>query len=577
MGLLENLRAKVRSMPLYAPVWRRNFRRNVFDDFGGPAWDALLGPHVREWERARSDASGPRVLIATSLGAIHAIGLVDSLIAVALTRRGARVEFLLCDGALPACQLVDHGGVPSSSRFLREGPQPDFCGPCKERGAARLVPLGLPVHHLSRWVSDDRRAHAGAEVSLRLPDFSAADPIETHALAGALRFEGVSSPPDTPEFARLYRRYLEAARLAFVASEALCRDRGYDFVLAHHGVYVPQGLIAEAARACNARLATWHPSYRSRSVLMQHGDTYHRAMIAEPEARWNRPLSADEDVALTQYLESRERPEKGWVTYQREPAQGAQAVVKKLGLDVKRPIDVLIANVSWDARLHYESSAYGQITDWATDTLAWYQNHPERQLVVRCHPGEVMNRPRSQEMLHTTLANRFGSLPANVRVVSAHDKMNTYDLASAAERVLVYATKMAVELAARGLPVIVAGEAWVRGKGFCFDAHSPQDYLARLSDPATCRRLGDAYMDRARRYAYHFFFRRCILIDALIEPKVRDQSKTTWEQVRLSDEAFELAAPGADAGLEAICEGILSGAAFEYEAGAAGSRVANAV
>ncbi|MGX6649022.1 hypothetical protein ACWCOP_13890 [Maricaulaceae bacterium MS644] len=567
IGMLGTLKATIRSTPLYAPVWRRNYRRNVFEDFGGPGWDKLLEPHLDEWRRVRSGASGPRVLVATSIGAMHAIGLVDSLIAVALTRRGAQVEFLLCDGILPACQIVDHGNVPSRGRFLRKGPQPDFCGPCTARGNSRLAPLGLPVRHLSDWVLDDERSRAAAEARLGAPDPSGVDPLSTHALAGALRFEGLSSPPGTAEFTGLYRRYLEAAWLASMASEALFREKRYDFVLAHHGVYVPQGLIAEAARTCGAQLATWHPSYRSRSILMQHGDTYHRAMISEPEARWNRRLSADEDAALTQYLESRERPDQGWVTYQREAAQGAAAVIQDLELDPSRPIDVLISNVSWDARLHYEDSAYTQMADWAADTVAWYCDHPERQLVVRCHPGEVMNQPRSREMLHTAIQSCFGALPENVRVVSANDGMNTYDLARAAERVMVYATKMAVELAAWGLPVIVGGEAWVRGKGFSFDAGSPDEYLAFLADPATCRRLDAASTERARRYAYHFFFRRCMPIAALTEPEDRDPTLKAWEQVRLSDQAFELTEPGADAGLDAVCEGVLSGTAFEYEAG----------
>lgn len=567
--MLETLKAKVRSTPLYAPVWRRNYRRNLFEDFGGPGWDKLLEPHHDEWRRARSGASGPRVLIATSVGAMHAIGLVDSLIAVALTRRGARVEFLLCDGVLPACQMVDHGNVPSRGRFLRNGPQPDFCGPCAARGESRLAPLGLPVRHLGDWVVEDEGLRAAAEARPGAPDPFGEDPLSTHALAGALRFEGLSSPPDTAEFAGLYRRYLEAARLASKASEALLRDKRYEFVLAHHGVYVPQGLIAEAARTCGAQLATWHPSYRSSSILMQHGDTYHRAMIGEPEARWNRLLSEDEDAALTRYLDSRERPDQGWVTYQREAAQGAAAVIQDLRLDPSRPIDVLISNVSWDARLHYEGSAYAQMSDWAADTVSWYCDHPERQLVVRCHPGEVMNQPRSREMLHTAIQSRFGALPENVRVVSANDGMNTYDLARAAERVMVYATKMAVELAAWGLPVIVGGEAWVRGKGFSFDARSPDEYLAFLADPATCRRLDAASTQRARRYAYHFFFRRCMPIAALTEPEDRDPALKAWEQVRLSDQAFQLTAPGADAGLDAVCEGILSGTAFECESGLA--------
>ena len=47
--------------------------------------------------------------------------------------------------------------------------------------------------------------------------------------------------------------------------------------------------------------------------------------------------------------------------------------------------------------------------------------------------------------------------------------------------VIIYATKMGVELTALGIPVIVAGEAWVRNKGLTQDATSKAHYFELLS------------------------------------------------------------------------------------------------
>ena len=52
--------------------------------------------------------------------------------------------------------------------------------------------------------------------------------------------------------------------------------------------------------------------------------------------------------------------------------------------------------------------------------------------------------------------------------------MSTYALMSLCNAAIIYGTKMGVELTSVGLPVIVAGEAWIRNKGLTHDASSPR-------------------------------------------------------------------------------------------------------
>ncbi|MGD8959193.1 MAG: hypothetical protein PVI27_05050, partial [Desulfobacteraceae bacterium] len=75
-------------------------------DFG-LAWRQLLDAHREVWEQARRAAAhGPRVLIATSTGGHGMAAPVESLLAMALTLRGANVSILLCDAFLPACSMA---------------------------------------------------------------------------------------------------------------------------------------------------------------------------------------------------------------------------------------------------------------------------------------------------------------------------------------------------------------------------------------------------------------------------------------------------------------------------------------
>lgn len=553
----------MRGSSLYAPLRRARLAHLTKKPGVYPDWRSLMEREARDWGRARSGAGAPRVLIATHLGLHFTANAIDSLLAVALTWRGASVDVLFCDGVLPACQMIDHVLAPSVERFSRRGPQADFCNVCYAAGRRLYEPLGLRAHDLSRHLSDlDRRAAANCAARRAAGPLAPAPgvPLEEHAFAGALRFFGRSSLPDTGLARAVLARYLAAAELADLGAQRLLAREKYDVVVTHHGIYVPQGAMADAARRAGARLIAWHASYRRGRVIFEHGDTYHRTMIAEPASRWaTRALSAQQEEALDAYLASRATGAQDWITFQRAAPQSRTALEKALGLSFAKPTAVLIGNVAWDARLHYASSAYGEMIEWAIDTAKWFAARTHLQLIIRCHPGEVISSPRAQDRLDEAVRGALGAECPNIFIVPPESDLNTYAIARSARVALVYNTKMGVELAARGMPVIVTGDAWIRGKGFSHDASSPADYIALLQKIPEIRRLTEQQTMMARRYAYHFFFRRCIPVDCL-------DTRQGWPLCGLAGDAAQRSRPGLDRGLDAICRGILEQAPFEYEA-----------
>jgi hypothetical protein len=120
---------------------------------------------------------------------------------------------------------------------------------------------------------------------------------------------------------------------------------------------------------------------------------------------------------------------------------------------------------------------------------------------------------------------------------------------------IIYGTKMGVELTSVGLPVIVAGEAWIRNKGLTHDASTPEEYFRILDRLPFAGRLGAEQLARARRYAYHFFFNRMILLP-FIDPKAG------YPIYRLKLDRLEQLLPGESPGLDTICDGILGKGPF---------------
>ena len=100
-----------------------------------------------------------------------------------------------------------------------------------------------------------------------------------------------------------------------------------------------------------------------------------------------------------------------------------------------------------------------------------------------------------------------------------------------------------------GITVIVAGEAWIRNKGFSLDASSPAEYFRILARLPLATGLSTHELERARKYAFHFFFRRMISL-----PFITPRKKFKFD-LELSD--LQELQPGNFAGLDVICDGIL--------------------
>ena len=129
-----------------------------------------------------------------------------------------------------------------------------------------------------------------------------------------------------------------------------------------------------------------------------------------------------------------------------------------------------------------------------------------------------------------------------------------------ADSVIIFATKMGVELSATGKVVIVAGEAWVRNKGITRDASSRAHYFELLGQLPVRGGLDATARERALAYAFHFFMRRMIELP-FVKPDPGPRRFT------IALDSVEGLREGADPGLDAICAGILLGLPFEMPEG----------
>ncbi|MBI4042950.1 MAG: capsular biosynthesis protein, partial [Deltaproteobacteria bacterium] len=230
-----------------------------------------------------------------------------------------------------------------------------------------------------------------------------------------------------------------------------------------------------------------------------------------------------------------------------------------LGIDWSRPTIGLLTNVMWDAELHYDARAFPSMIEWLTETISYFSGRPDLQLLVRIHPAEIRGTLPSRQPVMRELQKRFPQTAKNIFIIPPEARVSTYSAMSRCNAIIIYATKMGVEFSALGNHIIVAGEAWVRNKGITRDTISREDYFTALSQLPYISPPQPVVIDRAKKYAYHFFFRRMIPIEYFTPLKGNPPYGIALHHL---DELR----PGKSSGLDVICDGILKERDFIYPA-----------
>ena len=529
-------------------------------------WSDILGD---EWKHIKQSVNNPandapRVLLATSMGAFQAGALLEGTLAVALTLRGANVEVLLDDAYLPACQITTIN-VGNVDQMLSPDSLP-FCAACQSSGRKMFEPLGLPIYWYSQLVTNEQET-AAQRISQSVPYAEIEDfrldnlAVGEHALAGALRYFARGDLHNEPAGEAILRLYLKSALLSVYVIRTLLEKNKYDVVCFNHGIYTPQGLIGEVCRQQGVRVVNWNPAYRKYSFVFSHNDSYHHTMITEPVAQWeNLSWSQCLEAPLMDYLDSRKTGAQDWIWFHEKPEEKLAQISEETRVDFSKPVIGALTSVIWDAKLHYKSNAFSNMVDWIKFTIEYFAGRPDLQLLIRIHPAEVRGTLPSRQPLIEEIKRLFPVLPSNVFVIPPESQVSTYAVIEQCDTVIIYNTKTGIEASSVGVPVIVVGEAWIRNKGFTSDASSPEAYRQLLDQLPGSQRLSPAKLERARKYAFHFFFRRMIPLPFIkpVEPKA---AKMKLDITRLDD-----LKKGQYNGLDVICNGILTGSEFEYPA-----------
>ena len=296
----------------------------------------------------------------------------------------------------------------------------------------------------------------------------------------------------------------------------------------------------------------------SSNFLFSHGGTYHKTMLQEEKKTWDGfDFTKEKRDEIVAYLQSRWSGENDWISFSKKFSEDQESK-KSYKASGKYDASILmLTNVMWDAQLHYPANAFPSMLEWIISTIKFFKLKPNLELIIRVHPAEISGTLPSRQLVVNEIEKHYKILPSNIKIIGPDDPSNTYKLAKKCDTALIYGTKTGVELAAMGIPTIVAGEAWIRGKGLTIDVDTPSAYELALSKLPLRNRMSPEIQERALKYAYHFFFRRMITLNCVKKTKGHETFDYAFDSI-------DDLRPGSDKGLDVICDGIMSGDAYVY-------------
>lgn len=363
-----------------------------------------------------------------------------------------------------------------------------------------------------------RRILAEAEPLLRVQSLLDVRPL-SHALPAALRqkVEAVSvydtqytlQVEEVSEEDPLYQLRLARNLQAAQAARAWLMAHRPDVIIVPNGTILEMGIVYQMARYLDIPVVTFEfGDQREHIWLAQDAEIMRHETDALWEAHAEQPLSAAELDQLKALYAAREdaRP---WQNFTRQwqgtAAEGGESVRQRLNLD-DRPVVLLATNVLGDSLTLGRQVFSATMAEWIERTVLFFTEREDVHLVIRVHPGETLTHGTSMmDVVRAVLP----TLPENIHLIAPEEKINTYDLLTFTDLGLVYTTTVGLEMAMRGIPVVVAGNTHYRGRGFTIDPSDWEDYFARLSellDHISDAQLTQEQIERSWRYAHLFFF-----------------------------------------------------------------------
>ena len=436
------------------------------------------------------------VVFVTIMAGNEGISSVELLLSRALRARGHKVRHVVCDRVLPVCENKRHGEEDDWGRA---------CAKCYIFGKRVIESTGSDILWLGEAVQSSEDAGDWDE----------------YVESALLKHHRVGILPDTPDVRQRGEMFRETARISAALGKALVRLNP-DRVIMSHGIYCTWGPVRDVLNEAGIPVMT-HGRAKKRDTQKMNWRA--SAGVWDVSGEWekvcDKPLTKSQEARIDAYLDSRRDHSQDMRVYNFGGEETVRETRRRLRLDPDKQTFVLFTNVLWDAASAQREIAFKDPIDWVMESISWFGEHPDNQLVIKIHPAEVVigtNQPFA-----SLIRDQFPELPSNVRVIEPDEEVNSWSIMQVADLGLVHTSTVGMEMPLEGIPCAVVSRTHYRSCGFTIDVSSREEYFRLIEtwDGSSVDR--DKIRMMARRYAFLLFERYQLHFPFFCQPIVGNQ------------------------------------------------------
>lgn len=460
------------------------------------------------------------ILICTMSGDNYIIRMFDFLFYVYLKYKNKNTHVLKCSKALSLCNVSNYTWFSKKldKEVLKLG-QSNICNFCNKGFETDFGKNNKDIISLRDYLdSKDIITSNNYVKNLNIKNYKRLNKkfnfLNDQIFSGFIRFKGTSHKNrNKSDDTIIFREYLRSSILFYLAFQRILKKKKINKIITHHGIYVPHGIIPIISKKKNIPCYVWQPGYRQNSIIVTKSKNVHEYF---PENQtWNKyKLNKRQKIKIQNYLKQRFAGNEGWINF-----QSGKFFDDDLNSLLKKNINgnyLLALNVDWDAKIHFKKSIFKDMFELIDFTIEFFIQNPKKKLIIRTHPGEFLGNVPTSYSIENYITNKFGSLPENIKLVNSFSKLNTYKIAKHCDLAIVYSSKMSIEFASLGLPVVCCGEAWIKNKKITFDPKNKKDYIKYLNmDLKRAKIIQKRKKNKALQFAYFYFFKKMIKINLI--------------------------------------------------------------
>ncbi len=424
-----------------------------------------------------------RVLIGPSFAIYPPSFTMDRVLSLALRLRGVDVLPIYCDSIQHVeCNYVG-GDWSKKTRFSKN------CKNCKKTSEQLWQHNPTKSIPLSRYLSSTEIGLISATVSVM--DFDAVLDFKNNGISyGAMAKDIlvnnylVATPTLIDNYEYLMKVHLQNLLMVSLAYEHILDEQKPDRVVSNDSYYGMWAILEHHCKARDIPFYSHWPVTRNRTAFAYND----AAMNLNFKKSWRKfsekPLTTADEDRINKWLSG----ERGYVI-DTTKLTGHESVDPVLSsIEPSRPTLVLAANVIWDLAALNKQILFKDMIEWIVETIEWFRDNGEYQLIIRPHPVETSPKiPSTRETVAAAIESRGVQFPENVFLLKSDAKVTLNELITEfnVRGMIVHTTTVGFECPARGLPVITTAKSPYRGFGFTIDPVSKQKYFSCISDLLT--------------------------------------------------------------------------------------------